>query len=94
MNDKISTNKKQIYVIWNGCEPESESDHDAETVENVTEKIVDADVANNDEMNDECENTLDQTFLNPSAGIKCEDCNFVAKSKSDLKKHKKSKHVK
>ena len=40
----------------------------------------------------ENENCLEATFVNPSMGFACENCDFIAKSKSDLKTHIKKKH--
>ena len=38
------------------------------------------------------DNSLEQTFHNPSVGFECEKCEFDAKSKSGLKTHSKKKH--
>ena len=38
------------------------------------------------------DNSLEQTFINPSVRFECEKCEFVAKNKSGLKTHTKKKH--
>ena len=61
---------------------------------NYSERDTERDIAvNQGEIQEETrENTseemLDQTFLNPSSGFNCNDCNFVAINKSCLIKHK------
>ena len=40
----------------------------------------------------ESEDNLEQTFVNPSMVISCEQCEFVAKTKTGLKTHVKKKH--
>ena len=44
------------------------------------------------EENFQNDNSLEQTFINPSVGFECEQCEFVAKTKSGLKTHNKKKH--
>ena len=72
-------------MVYNGNY--SESDTETDIVNNHSE-IQDAAHDNTSE------DLIDQTFLNPSSGFNCNECNFVATNKSGLKKHKKSKHTK
>ena len=48
------------------------------------------DILVNEEHEEIC--LLDATFSNPSAGFKCEMCDFMAKSEGGLKIHNKKKH--
>ena len=78
----IDKNSKQINTIWNGNDPE-------EDLENEVSK-ADKNIEIQDEANDNtCDDLLDQTFMNPYAGFKWNECNFVTKNKSGLKKHRK-----
>ena len=57
-------------------------------MEMIQKKIQKIEIQNetNDNTNDDL---LDQTFMNPSAGFTCNECNFVAQNKSGLKRHRK-----
>ena len=87
MANRIAKNSKQINIIWNGNDPEE----DLETEVNKADENIEIQDEPNDNTSDEL---LDQTFMNPSAGFNCNECNFVAKNKSGLKNHRKSKHTK
>ena len=82
--DKIAKNSKEIKMVYNGNYSESDTERDI-VLENVVNQIEIQD----DTHDNTSEELLDQTFLNPSSGFNCNDCNFVLNNKSGLKKHKK-----
>ena len=87
LENRIAKNSKQIYIIWNGNDPEE----DLEKEVNEVDKNIEIQHETNDNTTEEL---LDQTFMKPSAGFNCNECNFVANNKSGLKNHRKSKHTK
>ena len=93
LSDKISKNSKEIYIVWNGEDPESDTEKDIDTQNKVNHSEQNSEVQE-EALDTTSDNVLDQTFLNPSAGFNCKNCNYVATNKSGLKKHNKSKHNK
>ena len=47
---------------------------------------------NPENENDKTEEEINMTFFNPSSGLNCGDCDFVAKNGNDLKNHRRAKH--
>ena len=92
MSDKISKNSKEIYIVWNGEDPESDTEKDIDTQNKVNHSEQNSEVQE-EALDTTSDNVLDQTFLNPSAGFNCNECNCFTKNKSGLKKHRKSKKI-
>ena len=93
LSDKISKNSKEIYIVWNGEDPESDTEKDIDTQNKVNHSEQNSEVQE-EALDTTSNNVLELTFLNPSAGFNCNNCNYVATNKSGLKKHNKSKHNK
>ena len=82
LENRIAKNSKQIYIIWNGNDPEEYLEKEV----NEVDKNIEIQHETNDNTTEEI---LDQTFMNPSAGFNCNECIFPAKNKSGLKNHRK-----
>ena len=93
LSDRISKNSKEINIVWNGEGPESDTERDIDTQNKVNQSEENSKVQDKT-LDTPSDNVLDQTFLNPSAGFICNNCNYVAQNTTGLKKHNNSKHDK
>ena len=89
MKNKVTQISKKIEFMWKGYEIESDEETEVwQEEETCVEASKDHSKTNNDTVE-----VHYQTVLNPSDGFTCSYCAFVARNKSGLKKHKKSKHT-
>ena len=79
--EKIVKNMNEIEEIINEL---------VEKVKILEENLLRKEDTTDEHLEEDIE--MNTTFFNPSVGISCENCDFIAKNKSGLQVHMKAKH--